>query len=101
MRSSVLGRSNTAAAADRIDAILKTGVSFEDALTRVRHGRDYEADVPRGLQFGHHRTFDSLEHDYAFVVPKNYDPTRPYQVRFHLHGGIARARPAGGQSYPG
>ena len=85
---------NAAAAADRVEAILKAGVSFEDALTRVRHGRDYEADVPRDLQFGHHRTFDGSEHDYAFVVPKNYDPTRPYQVRFHLHGGIARARPA-------
>ena len=85
--------SNTASAADRIDAILKTGVSFEDALTRVRHGRDYEADVPRGHQFGRHRTFDSLEHEYAFVVPETYDPTRPYQVRFQLHGGIARARP--------
>jgi PDZ domain len=85
---------NAAGASARIEPILKTGVSFEDALTRVRHGRDYDADVPRGLQFGHHRTFDGLEHDFAFVVPKNYDPTRPYQVRFQLHGGIARARPA-------
>ena len=24
---------------------------------------------------------------------RTYDPTRPYQVRFQLHGGIARARP--------
>jgi hypothetical protein len=82
-----------AAAAERIDGILKTGISFDEALMRVRHGRDYEADVPRGLQFGHHRTFDGLEQEYAFVVPKNYDPSRPYQVRFQLHGGIARARP--------
>ena len=85
---------NPAAAADRIEAILKTGVSFEEALERVRHGPDYEADVPRGQQFGHHRTFDGIEHDYAFVVPREYDPSRPYQVRFYLHGGIARARPA-------
>ena len=83
---------NTSAAAERIDPILKTGVSFADALTRVRHGRDYDADVPRGLQFGRHRTFDGIDHEYAFVIPKDYDPSRPYQVRFQLHGGIARAR---------
>lgn len=84
---------NTNAAADRIDAILKTGVSFEDALTRVRRGRDYDADVPRGRQFGRHRTLDGMDHEFAFVVPATYDPTRPYQVRVQLHGGIARARP--------
>ena len=84
---------HAAAALERVDPILKTGVSFEDAVTRVRHGREYDVDVPRGLQFGHHRTFDGLEHEYAFVIPKNYDSTRSYQVRFQLHGGIARARP--------
>ena len=84
---------HAAAAADRIDGILKTGVSFEEALTRVRHGRDYTADVPRGLQVGRQRTFDAIDHEYAFVVPQTYDPSRPFQVRFQLHGGIARARP--------
>jgi hypothetical protein len=85
---------NPAAASDRIEAILKTGVTFPEALERVRHGPAYDADVPRGLQFGHHRTVDGIEHDYAFVIPREYDPSRPYQVRFYLHGGIARARPA-------
>jgi hypothetical protein len=84
---------HASSAVERIDPILKTGVSFDEALTRVRHGRDYEADVPRGLQFGRHRTFDGMDHEYAFVIPKEYDPSRPYQVRFQLHGGIARARP--------
>lgn len=85
---------HAAGAADRIEAILKTGVGFEDALARVRHGPDHDADPPRGLQFDHHRTADGVEHEYAFVVPKHYDASRPYQVRFYLHGGIARARPA-------
>jgi hypothetical protein len=84
---------NPASAAGRIDAILKTGVSFEDALTQIRRGRDHDADVPRGLQIGRHRTFDGLEQEYVFIIPKTYDATRPYQVRFQLHGGIARARP--------
>ena len=49
--------------------------------------------MPRGHQFGRHRTFDGMDHEYAFVIPKDYDASRPYQVRFQLHGGIARARP--------
>ena len=84
---------NPASAAGRIDAILKTGVSFEDALTQIRRGRDHDADVPRGLQIGRHRTFDGLDQEYVFIIPKTYDATRPYQVRVQLHGGIARARP--------
>ncbi len=84
---------HAAAAAGRIEAVLKTGVSFEDALARVRRGRDHEADVPRGQQIGRHRTFDGLDHEYLFSVPRSYDASRPYQVRFQLHGGIARARP--------
>ena len=85
--------SSAASASQRVEAILKTGVSFDEALTRLRHGRDYGADVPRGLQIGRHRTFDGLDHEYVFVVPETYDPSRPTQVRFQLHGGIARARP--------
>lgn len=76
------------AAAARIGAIVKTGVSFEDALTRIRHGREYDADVPRGLQFGWHRTFDGIEHEYVFVVPREPLPdTISWQTervdRFH------------------
>jgi predicted esterase len=81
------------AAAERIDAILATGVTFEDALTRLRHGREYEAGVSRGRQFGRHRTSDGVEQVYAFVVPDTYDSTRPYQVRVQLHGGVGRPRP--------
>jgi len=39
-------------------------------LTRVRHGREYDSDVPRGRQFGRHRTADGLSHEYAFIVPE-------------------------------
>lgn len=80
-------------AADRIDAILQTGVSFEDALMRIRHGREYDADVPRGHEFGRHRTTDGREHHYAFVVPDTYDASRPHQLRVQLHGGVGRLRP--------
>jgi predicted esterase len=86
--------SNPNDAAERIDVIVKTGISFEDALMHLRQGREYEADVPRGRQFGRHRTANGIEHYYAFVVPDTYDPARPHQVRVQLHGGIGRLRPA-------
>lgn len=86
--------SDRGGAAGGIDAIIRTGVSFEHALTLVRHGRTYAADVPRGPQVGRTRTFDGVDHRYAFVVPESYDPARAYQVRVHLHGGIGRPRPA-------
>jgi predicted esterase len=85
--------SDRAGAAGRIEAILKTGISFEDALLRIRHGRAYRADVPRGRQFGYTRTFDGIDHRYAFVIPDAYDPARTYPVRVHLHGGVGRLRP--------
>lgn len=80
-------------AARRIDTILKTGVSFDEALARVRRGRDYSASVPRGMQRGRIRTSNGLVHPYIVVVPGNYDPTRAYQVRVQLHGGANRAEP--------
>ncbi len=76
-----------------IDAIVTSGISFEDALTHVRQGRSYDANAPKGRQFGRHRTSDGLTHEYTFVVPETYDSTRPTQVRVQLHGGIGRPRP--------
>jgi predicted esterase len=81
-------------AADRIAPILKTGVTFDEALMRVRQGRHYDTDAPKGRQFGRHRTSNGLEHEYTFVVPDTYDASRPIQVRVQLHGGIGRLRPA-------
>ena len=80
-------------AAARIPAIIKTEVSFDEALSRVRQGRAYDQDVGRRLQFGRVRTFDAIEHRYAFVVPETYEATRPHQVRVYLHGGVGRRRP--------
>ena len=80
-------------AAGRIEAILKTNVSFDGALSRIRQGRAYPSNAPRGVQFGRTRTFDGRDHPYAFVVPESYDHTRPYQLRVYLHGGVGRPRP--------
>ena len=88
-----LGAADPVAAAKRADAVVKSGVSFDDAVARLRRGRDYSPSVGRGTQYGHHRTFDGIEHNYTFVVPTNYDPTRQYRIRVQLHGGVGREEP--------
>jgi predicted esterase len=77
---------DAAAAADRIIA---AGVAFDEALARLRRGRMYSRDVPRGVVQQSHRTATG-EYFYRLEVPQSYDPARKYQVRIHLHGGVGR-----------
>ena len=74
-------------AAKRSDAIVKTGVSFDEAMRRLKAGRTYSAQKP-GVIFLSNKTADGIEHNFAVNVPADYDPARRYQVRFQLHGGI-------------
>jgi predicted esterase len=72
-------------------------VTVDDAYERLRRGRAYSPDAPRGERRPTRRTSDGLEHTYAVVVPDDYDPTRAYQVRVQLHGGISRPEPRPGR----
>jgi hypothetical protein len=74
-------------AARSVDAVLSTGVGYDDALRRLRQGRAYTAQKP-GVVMLTNRTEDKVEHYYALTVPQAYDPARRYQVRFQLHGGV-------------
>ena len=76
-----------AAAESYIDSIVKTGVTFEDAFKRLRAGRLYTAKKAGVFQMSN-RTADGIEHRFAVNIPASYDPARPWQVRFQLHGGI-------------
>jgi hypothetical protein len=67
--------------------IAKTGVSFEDAWQRLRAGRAYEPQKS-GVILLSNRTEDGIEHNYSVNLPEGYDPSRRYQIRFQLHGGI-------------
>jgi hypothetical protein len=67
----------------------KTGVTFDDALRRLKQGRNYTAQKT-GVVVLQNRTEDGIEHYYAVNIPPAYDPARRYQVRFQLHGGIGR-----------
>ncbi len=70
-----------------VDAVLKTGVTFEDALGRLKRGRTYSPQQT-GVIIATNRTDDRVEHYYAVNVPQGYDPATRYQVRFQLHGGV-------------
>src|SRR5205814_8093956 len=77
---------DAAAAADRIVA---SGIGFDEAFGRLKRGRVYSRDVPRGTVQGSYRS-GTTEYFYALDVPESYDPARAYQVRVQLHGGVAR-----------
>jgi predicted esterase len=75
------------AAGKAADAIVKTGVGFDEAYGRLKQGRKYSTDVPRGVvRLSHH--FAQGEFPYTIEVPQTYDPARAYQVRVQLHGGV-------------
>jgi poly(3-hydroxybutyrate) depolymerase len=78
---------DTAAAA--ADAVVKSGVSFDEALARLKQGRTYSATVPRGIVRLAHR-LGAEEFPYTLDVPETYAPSRKYQVRIQLHGGVGR-----------
>ena len=74
-------------AAKHVDAVLKTGVTYDEALRRLKQGRTYTAQKT-GVVMTTNKTDDTVEHYYAVNVPAGYDPARRYQVRFQLHGGV-------------
>jgi acetyl esterase/lipase len=76
-----------AEAARLVDGVITSGVSFDDALRRLKQGRSY-GPQKAGVVITTNRTDDKVEHYYAVTVPPAYDPNRRYQVRFQLHGGV-------------
>ena len=70
-------------------AIIAAGISFDEAFARLKKGRTYASDVARGVVQGSYRGNDG-DFFYTLVVPENYDPSRRYQVRVQLHGGVGR-----------
>ncbi len=75
------------------EAVIASGVSFDEARERLARGKSYASDVSRGIVSGARRTPDA-DFPYTVEVPQDYDPSRRYQVRVHLHGGIMRPEPA-------
>ena len=76
-----------AEAAKQVEPLLRTGVTFDEALRRLKQGRTY-GPQKTGVQMLTNRTGDRVDHYYAVNVPAGYDPAKKYQVRFQLHGGV-------------
>ena len=67
--------------------IVAAGIGFEEALRRLKIGRPYSPQKTGVINL-RNKTADGIVHYYAVNVPDGYDPTRRYQVRFQLHGGV-------------
>jgi len=78
---------NPAEAQQHVDAILKSGVGFDEAFKRLRKGRSYRPQATGQVRLTN-RTSDGVEHQFVLNVPDTYDPARAYQVRIQLHGGV-------------
>jgi predicted esterase len=78
---------SVAEASDRVGDLMRSGVSFDDAYQRLKHGRRYAAHRSGTVRLTN-RTADRIEHQYAVTIPDGYDPSKPYQVRIQLHGGV-------------
>ncbi|MEQ1908999.1 MAG: PDZ domain-containing protein [Vicinamibacterales bacterium] len=76
-------------AAGAAEQIVASGVGFDEALRRLRLGRTYARDVPTGSVRASYKS-EAGEYFYALDVPEGYDPSRKYQVRVQLHGGVGR-----------
>lgn len=74
-------------AADRVPDLLQSGVSFDEAYARLNAGRRY-APQHGGLIRLSNRTADGVEHNYTVTLPDHYDPSKKYQARIQLHGGV-------------
>ena len=70
------------------DEVVSSGVTFDEALRRLKIGRSYTTQAAGVIKLV--STSNGIEHHYAVNVPPDYDRSRRYQVRFQLHGGIGR-----------
>ena len=69
--------------------IVRSGISFDEALKRFKAGRPYSANVPKGVVRASY-DLNGVEYFYAVNIPASYDPARRQQVRIQLHGGVSR-----------
>jgi predicted esterase len=74
-------------AAAAATGVLKTNVAFDEAYARLKNGREYSAQAPRGVVRASHH-FAAGDFGYTIEVPDSYTPSRKYQVRVQLHGGV-------------
>jgi poly(3-hydroxybutyrate) depolymerase len=75
-------------ASERVGDVLRSGVSFDDAYRRLKEGRRYEPRPAGTTRSAVVSSFSRTEHYYTVTLPDHYDPSKKYQVRVQLHGGV-------------
>jgi len=80
---------NPQEAAAAAAAIVNSGVTFDAALGRLKKGRTYPDTPPHGVVRLANK-ISGTEFLYTLDVPASYDPSKKYQVRVQLHGGVGR-----------
>jgi predicted esterase len=93
---------DVAAAAKAATAIVAARPEFRNVYDRLKTGRPYVFGrlgdlsspplvfAPTGATSTARRNIRGLWHPYLYVVPRGYNPTRRYPVRFYLQGDTTR-----------
>jgi hypothetical protein len=79
---------NVSAAEKASHAVVGSGVSFEDAWTRLKAGRAY-AREQTGL-IRHPASVGGVSIGNIIEVPAEYDAAKKWPLRVQLHGGVGR-----------
>jgi predicted esterase len=85
---------NAAGAAKVGERLIKSGVDFDPAFAQLKKGRVYPKERTGSFSWRYPGP-EGAVFDNVIEVPDEYDPTRPWQVRVQLHGGVNRASQSG------
>ena len=73
-----------------VDRLIKSGVDFDGAYRRLRAGRPYGKEKTGEFMMRFTGNAGVLFEN-RVEIPADYVPTRPWQMRVQLHGGVNRA----------
>src|ERR1041385_774220 len=83
----------TAAAEKTVHGIIESGITFDDAWTRLKAGRSYAKEktglIRQPVTLGG-ESFETL-----IEIPAEYDAAKKWPLRVQLHGGVGRPPQAG------
>jgi len=83
-------------AAKEAEKLLKAGVTYDEALPRLKQGRAY-SKAPTGERSLRSTAQGGTAYDNVVEVPAEYEPARKWPVRVQLHGGVDRQNPEEGR----
>ena len=81
-----------------VKQLLAAGASFDAVMARVKAGRAYTKQPTGRVELA--STVHGTRLDNVVEVPDDYDPSRRFQLRVSLHGGVGREAPAAGDPAP-